>query len=92
MYISRNTVKKEKKSYQENYLKNVSISLSNGKYTKNIKDSLIENILETHYESKDEKSPRHIESGQTKDFCQPLNSINSFLFLLVVSYVGTRLK
>ena len=40
--------------------------LSNDKYTKNIEDVLVENIIETFYESEDENPPRYSEARKIK--------------------------
>ena len=72
--------------------RNVSMTLSNVKDTKNIEDVLVENIMETHYSSENENPPHHSEAGQNKYLQQTLNSTNTFLLSLVMSYVGSRLK
>ena len=38
------------------------------------------------------KPHKYTEDGQTKDLFQTLNLMNSFLFLLVMSYMGSQLK
>ena len=53
--ISRKSERKVKENFSKKYVKNnVSMSLSNVKDTKNIENSLVENITEIHYESEDE--------------------------------------
>ena len=47
---------------------------------------------ENDSESGDENPPRHSEYKQPKYLQKHLNSINSFLLSLVVSYVGYRFK
>ena len=68
------------------------MKFSNVKDTKPFEDFLVENMMETHYESEDEKPPRHSQAGKIKDLQLTLNSINVFLLLLVISYLGSRLK
>ena len=51
----------------------MSMTLSNVKYTKTIDDLLVENVMETHYESNDENPPRHSEAVQSRDLQQTLN-------------------
>ena len=51
--------------------KNVRMTLSNFKDTKNIEDFLVGNIMGTHYESEDENPPHHSEAGKIKDLQQP---------------------
>ena len=48
------------------------MSLSNVKYTKNIKDFLFENIAENIYEYEDENPPFHSEAGKVKGVQQTL--------------------
>ena len=55
-------------------------------------DCLVENIMETHYEYDDEKSPHHSMNGKSKDLQQKLKSINYFILALVMSYVGSCFK
>ena len=53
---------------------------------------MVENQMVAHYESVDENSPRHSDDGQPKDLQQRLNWFNTFLLLLVMSYVGSILN
>ena len=50
--------------------------LSNVKYTKTIEDVLVKNIMENHYESKDENPPHHSEAIKLKYLQQTLTSNN----------------
>ena len=49
-------------------------------------------FTEIIYSSEDENQPKYREDSQMKYFQQTLNSINAFLLLLVMSYVGSRFK
>ena len=55
-------------------------------------DVLFENIMETHYESKDEKPHCYSESGKIKDLQQILNPINAFILSLLMSYAVSHFK
>ena len=48
--------------------------------------------METHYEYDDKNPHRHSEVEEPKYLKQNLNSMNSFIFLLVISYVGSGFK
>ena len=50
------------------------------------------NTEEYIYESDEVKPNKYSEYGQMKDLVQTLNLMNSFLILLVVSYMGSQLK
>ena len=76
--ISRKAVRKGKINLPIKWWeKNVSLTLSNIKYTKNIEYFIDGNIMVTQYEFKDEKPTRHSENVQIKYLQQPLNSINA---------------
>ena len=68
------------------------MTLSNVKYNKNIEDFLVENIMETHSESKDENPTHNSEARQIKDLQQTLKSITTFIMSLVMPYVGSCFK
>ena len=59
---------------------------------KNIEDFLVWNIIENHYESEDENPPHHSETGKIKYLQKTLNSMNDFLLLILMSYVGSCFK
>ena len=68
------------------------MKILSGKYTKDIENALVEKITVIIYSSEDENSPKYSEDDQMKDFQQTLNSINDFLLLSLISYVGSQLK
>ena len=72
--------------------KHLSMTLSNIEYTKTFDYFLVENIMETHCESKDKKPPCHSEAENFKYLQQTFNSINYSLLSLVISYVGSQFK
>ena len=70
----------------------MSITFLHVKDNKNMENVMIENIIETNYEYKDEKPLRHSQYGKIKYLQQTLNSINNFLLLLMMSYVVSHIK
>ena len=92
-HFSMKSVRKGKETFKAIDDKiNVSMAFSNVKDTEPFEDFLVENIMENHYESEDEKPPRHSQAGKIRDLQLTLNSINFLLLLLVISYVGSRLN
>ena len=57
-----------------------------------MEDILVDDITEIHYEYEDENPRKYSEDGQIKYLNKTLNSMNSFLLFLVISYVGSRFK
>ena len=51
-----------------------------------------ENKAEYWYEYDEEKPRKYSEDGQMKDVKQTLDSMNAFLLLVVMSYLGSRFK
>ena len=74
--ISGKAARNRNKISKKIMTKNVSMTFSDVKATKNIEDFLVDNIMETNYECKDEIPPRHSEAGILKDVKQTLSSIN----------------
>ena len=70
----------------------MSTTLTNIKDTKYIEYYLVLNITVIIYSSEYENPPKCGEDDQMQNLQQTLNSRNDSLILLVMSYMGSRLK
>ena len=70
----------------------MNLILSNVKSIKKIVNILVDDIKDNDYEYDEEKPRKYSEDEQMKYLVKTLNSMNDFLMLLVMSYVGKQLK
>ena len=91
--ISSKASKTTKEIFSEKKVKhNLSLILSNETNTKKLEKVLVENKPEYFFKNILKKLPKHSEDVQFKYLKHSLNSINEFLLLLVMSFVGSQLK